>query len=68
MITVEEYVEKVNGFIELWREEMISDIELVESVHRLEAEVMIIQGDDKVGFYSTVPFSQIQPRPSQTPQ
>lgn len=59
MITIQEYAKKVEAFLEMWREEMISDIELVETIHRLEAEVFVIQGDDKVGYYSVAPSSRI---------
>lgn len=65
MITIQEYAKKVEAFLDMWREEMISDIELVECIHRLEAEVMLIQGNDKVGFYSAFPSSQILPRSPQ---
>lgn len=65
MITVDEYAKKVDTFLELWREQMISDIELVESIHRLEAEVTIIDGNEQVGFYSVVPSSRILRKPAQ---
>lgn len=66
MNDIKEYVKKVETFLDLWHEEMISDIELVESIHNLEANVFIVQGDEKVGFYSAVPSSQIRPRSPQT--
>lgn len=62
MITIQEYAKKVEAFLDMWREEMISDIELVECIHRLEAETFIIQGNDQVGYYSTVPFSRTKPK------
>lgn len=65
MITIQEYAKKVDTFLDLWREEMISDIELVECIHRLEADVFIIDGDDQVGYYAVVPSSRIKPRPPQ---
>lgn len=68
MIDIKEYAKKVEAFLEMWREEMISDIELVESIHRLEAEVFIIDGNDEYGYYAIVPGSQILPRPPQAPQ
>lgn len=60
MITIQEYAKKVETFLELWREEMISDIELVESIHRLEDGVFIIQGNKQVGYYSVAPSSRIK--------
>lgn len=63
MITIEEYAKKAETFLDMWREKLISDLELVESIHRLEAEVFIIDGNDQYGYYSVVPSSRILPRP-----
>lgn len=65
MITIQEYAKKVEAFLDMWREEMISDIELVECIHRLEAEVTIIDGNDEYGFYAVASSSQILQRPPQ---
>lgn len=64
MITVQEYATKVETFLDLWREEMISDIELVESLHNLENQVYIVDGNDQYGYYVVVPSSRIVPRQS----
>lgn len=45
MILIEDYADKVERFIDLWREQMITDIELVENVTNLGKEVLVIEGN-----------------------
>lgn len=59
-MTVKEYAKKVETFLELWREEMISDIELVDSIDRLSKDVVVIHNNHVV-----VPESRILPRKPQ---
>lgn len=38
-MTTEEYADKVETFIGLWRENLISDFELIENVHSLSSNI-----------------------------
>lgn len=60
MITVAEYAHKVEVFIDLWRENLISDFEFVESVENLSKDVIVVRGN-----YVVTLNSQVQPRPPQ---
>lgn len=57
MMLVEEYVKKVETFLELWREEMISGIELVECIEGLSRDVVYIRDNNVI-----VPTSQFRHR------
>lgn len=56
-ILPEEYVAKVDIFLDLWRQQMISDIELVESITNLGKEVVIIDNN-----FAIIPAIQIKPK------
>lgn len=58
MITIEEYANKVEVFIDLWRNKLITDLELVNSIDSLSKDVIIIEGN-----YVKVPTSRIKKKP-----
>ena len=45
LIMINEYADKVERFIDMWREELISDAELVKVVNDLTRKVVVIDND-----------------------
>lgn len=45
LIMINEYADKVERFIDMWREELISDVELVKVINDLTRKVVVIDNN-----------------------
>lgn len=57
MITIDDYAGKVETFIGLWREKLITDFELVTNIDDLTSSVVYFKGS-----YVAIPDSQVPQR------